>query len=173
MWKYIFGAAVGLAVLIMWSSWRTSKRVFTDAHIAEFVKTLFELKESALKKLDSPDDKEVDGKVTSARLAVSYSINKDNGQFRHHLAISTSGRPTPHAIGDLFVYLAIWSLGLPVDLFRLESSQTSVHHGKVTISKDDQDRFIQVREKIPSPAEIKEALIRYHDHQPQCHLIRV
>ena len=172
MWKYILGVAVFIIGLYLWRSWKSSERIFADEHFEEFAEILFDLRELALGKMKA-EDGEVPGKVTSAGLAVSYSVEEENSRFKHHVAISTPGRPTPHAIGDRFIHCAIWILGLPLDRFRLESSQTRVHHGKVEISSEEQDRFVESPRRVPSKDEIKENLIRFHENPPQCHLIKV
>jgi hypothetical protein len=119
-------------------------------------------------------DNESDGAiVTSAGLALSYSIDEEEDGYSHHVAVSTTRRPTLHAIGDRFTFYSIWVLGLPTDRFRLEASQTSVHHGKVTISRDEQRDLLRWSLKIPTPDEIKENGQEFFNNRPTCHPIKV
>lgn len=171
MGKYIFGGVVVFVVFTMWSSWRFSKRIFTDEHYVEVGETLLKLRKVALDNMGGGDDGSPDGAVTSAGLALSYSINQEGDEFYHHVAVSTPNRRTLHAIGDRFVHYSMWILGLPTDRFRLEASQTSVHHGKVNPSQDEQRELLSRARKVPSPAEIQEIMREYINNPPQCHKI--
>ena len=114
MGKYVLAAVIIILAFMMWRKSKYLKHVFSDAHYFEVAEVLHELKGPAVKRLVGTDDGSVDGKVTSAGLALSYSISEEGGQFEHHVAVSMTNRPTLHAIADRYIYYSIWVLGLPL-----------------------------------------------------------
>ena len=173
MGKYVLVAIVLFLAFMMWRKMRYYKRVFSDEHYFEVAEVLHELKELALKKVGSTYAGPVEGKVTSAGLIISYSIQMEDGQFEHHVALSTKGRRTLHGIAHRFIYYSIWVLGLPIEQLQMAASQTSVHHGKVTISAMEQEEFPGSPKKIPSVDELKANQLKFIENEPECHPIRV
>ncbi len=101
----IIGAAVLLILIVLWiiSKGGVYKRIFAPEHFVELAQSLSDATAAACDKISAPtanppaDDARVF--VTSAGVAVMYTVDQEGGNYEHHFSISMAGRYTPHAVG--------------------------------------------------------------------------
>lgn len=174
MMTWIFIALLA-ASFVAWGATRY-RRIFADRHFAEVARNVAQVKAAALEHGDGeyrpPDDPRA--RVTTAGLAMVYSISQRDDRFIHHYSVSIAGRPTPHGVGEPFTLFVAQLLGVPFDLLALSSSETStVHHAEFQLSQSEQLAFAS--QPIPEVTKtgIKAFLTEFHAARKDLHWMRV
>ncbi len=71
-----------------------------------------------------------------------YLVGHQGDWFHHDLSVNSSIRGyTTHAVGDMFIYLLVWLLGVEMDRLRLWVSSRAVHHAAFTLSAREHEQF--------------------------------
>lgn len=119
---------------------RIYRPLFAPEHFEEVAQLLVTLRESALEELDagpSSLDSNPPAAVTSAGLALSYTIERHGDHFIHHLAISLPGHTTPHAVGDRFALFVANRLGVSTDRVSLGAARSTVRHMEFDVDENE------------------------------------
>ena len=148
MWGWVC-AGLAVAALVGWILLRGGlyRRLFADEHFLEVARGVARLKAAALEKviasegdeLRSPDDPRA--LVTSAGLALLYTVRQGGGRFVHHYSVSVAGGYTAHAVGETFVLFVAKLLGVPFDALALGVGRSTVHHAEFQLGGDGQAEF--------------------------------
>jgi len=148
---------------------RIYRPLFTHEHYNEVAGLLVALRESALDelKLGATSDSAPPALVSSAGLALSYSIARNGELFVHHFAISLPAHRTPHAVGDRFAHFLANRLGLPTDQVRLGASQSTVHHMEFDADRKKHYGIATLPIGPPSESELEE--LRLNKRRIPCH----
>jgi hypothetical protein len=119
-------------------------RIFSLNHYREICVKMSNIKEAAIKAIPTDTDdspiKRDDPRtlITSAGLAIFYTISKTETTYEHHFSISMPGQDIPHAIGEHFsIYVAdlmAWEIHDAVFFF----SDTPVFHARLELPSDKQ-----------------------------------
>ncbi|HUQ06648.1 MAG TPA: hypothetical protein VM261_29295 [Kofleriaceae bacterium] len=139
MFVWIVGAAgLGAAFLARAFVRRTRiyKALFGAAHVVEVADALARMKRAALVQVDGePPTSLDDGRlfVSSAGLAVAYTVRKHDGHFIHHVSVALAGTFTGFAVGGAYVLLAVDLFAWPLDAAVFEIPSSSVHHAEVVL----------------------------------------
>ncbi len=143
--------------------------LFTPEHYGEVARLLVGLRESALRELmaGATPDSHPPAVVSSAGLALSYSIAREGELFVHHFAISLPAHITPHAVGDRFALFLANRLGVPTDQVRLGASQSTVHHMEFGVDEKENNDIATRPIGPPSENELEE--LRFNKHRVPCH----
>ena len=168
---------VGLlaASFIIWGATRY-RPIFADKHFTEMARTVAQVKAAALEHGDDPyrpaDDPRA--QVTTAGLALVYTINQRDDRFIHHYSVSIPGRVTPHAVGEQFILFVARLLGVPFDILALSRFESStVHHAEFRLSQAEQLAF--ARQPVPevTKVEIAAFLTEFHEARKNLRWTRV
>ncbi len=148
---------------------RIYRPLFTPEHYDEVAGLLVALRESALDelKVGATPDSDPPALVSSAGLALSYSIAPKGELFVHHLAISLPAHITPHAVGDRFALFLANRLGVPTDQVRLGASQSTVHHMEFDVDGKKNNQLATRPIGPPSESELEE--LRLNKRRIPCH----
>ncbi len=143
---WVFGGGVAAIGLWLLARARTYERLFSNEHFSEIARAAVILKAAALERVDESDEASpfspADPRafVTRANLLVFYTVWRRDEQVVHHVSVSVLGDITARAVGTTFVAWFAMLVGLPVDQVVLEVAPTTVHHGKVTLTRSEHDR---------------------------------
>jgi hypothetical protein len=142
------------------------KRLFADEHIVELAERLTKAKAACLALLEKPyaGDKKFRNEaardegnlfVTSARLSVYYTIDREDRDYRHHISIAYSGGVLALSGGQHFA--GILNELLHLDLLSRASmwqSKRTVFHITFALNAGEQDRFANDPVHIPALDEL-------------------
>jgi hypothetical protein len=140
-WEWIC-AGVAVAALIGWIVFRGAayRRLFADDHLLEVARGVTRIKAAALDKVIATDEDEVRSPadprvvVTSAGLALLYTVRRVEDRFVHHYSVSVAGGYTAHAVGETFVLFVARRLGVPSESLSLGVGRSTVHHAEFRLS---------------------------------------
>jgi len=104
MWVWIC-VALAIAALVGRIVFRgaTYRRIFADGHFTDAAQGVARLKAAALERVIASDEDEVRSPadpralVTSAGLALVYTVRRMEDRFVHHYSVSVAGGYTAHA----------------------------------------------------------------------------
>ncbi|MFL9872640.1 hypothetical protein [Paraburkholderia megapolitana] len=167
--------ALLVVAFVVWSV-RHNRAIFTDPHFAEFARNVAQVKAGALERgndaVRPPDDPRA--RVTTAGLALMYSITQEDDRFFHHYSVSTPGKVTPHAIGERFILFVARLLGIPFDTLTLSSFESStVHHAQFELSQSEQLRFAQRPVPEVTKVEVTAFLNEFDEVRKELHWTRI
>jgi hypothetical protein len=157
MLGWIVGGVVVVAVVgVIAKRSALYRRLFSDEHFAEVARAAASLKAGALERvlvsdLDgprSPADPRVF--VSSAGLAIVYTVRQLDGGFVHHCSVSLAGSPTAHALGATFLLFVTRFIGLDWDGMGFEVGRSTVHHGEIMLTPPQHDTFAKQAVAEPS-----------------------
>lgn len=152
----IIGAAIVLVMIVFWivSKGGIYRRIFAAEHFVEFANSLAAATAAGCDKINeppgNPPTKDPRVFVTSAGLAVMYTVGRENGNYEHHFSISIAGRYTPHAVGGTFTVYVARLLGVDLADLHVGISQGNVYHSAFTLTQDQQATFSDRIITIPS-----------------------
>ena len=142
-------AGIAVAALVGWIVFRGAayRRLFADGHFLEVAKGVSRIKAAALDKVivsgvnevRLPDDSRA--LVTSAGLALLYTIRRVEDRFVHHYSVSAAGGYTAHAVGETFVLFVAKLLGVPFESLALGVGRSTVYHAEFQFSTVEQSEF--------------------------------
>jgi hypothetical protein len=144
-------AVVGAAVLFFRG--RMYRRLFSNEHFIEIGHCVAGLKAAALERAT---DAMADGKwdpsdprmlVTSAGLAIAYTVHANDPEFIHHCSVGVSGDFTAHGAGATFVAFVMNLVGLPMDKARFQVGESTVHHAEATLGAEEHEKV--ARASVP------------------------
>jgi hypothetical protein len=152
-----------LAVIVWWIVSRilAYRRLFADESFLEVAREVDRLKVAALNKITALDEDESSSPtdpralVTSAGLALFYTVRRIDDRFVHHYSVSVAGRYTAHTVGEGFALFVAKLLGVPFEALTLEIGPSAVHHAEFHLSSAEQSRFALRAVARLSLAEIK------------------
>lgn len=130
--------------------------IFSDKHYAEVAQGLVGVKAAALARVNedesppTPDDPRV--LRTSADLVVLYTITPQKSEFAHQYSVSTAGRVTLGAVGEIFSVYIAYLLGVDVSRIECRVSENRVFHTYFTLTPDEQEEFAARPVTVPSDA---------------------
>jgi hypothetical protein len=161
MWGWLC-AGSAIVALIGWILSRGGlyRRLFADAHFVEVARGVDRLKDAALERVIVSDEDEVASPadrrtlVTSAGLALLYTVRAVEGRFVHHYSVSVAGRYTAHAVGETFTLFVAKLLGLPFEALALGVGRSTVHHAEFRLSAGEQAEFAARPVPVVSAAEV-------------------
>ncbi|MFX0152299.1 MAG: hypothetical protein ACFFAJ_16040 [Candidatus Hodarchaeota archaeon] len=142
-----FLAILGIVVLVvavyMASRLKRYSKIFNTNHYYEIYRKIGEIKEAAIKNIESEESDALWNKAdpralfTEAGLAIFYTISKTDNKYEHHVSISQYGRYTPHAVGEHFIlYVAdimSWKIQKAIFFF----TELPVYHGVIELSAEE------------------------------------
>jgi hypothetical protein len=85
--------------------------------------------------------------VTSAGLAIAYTVHKNDLEFIHHCSVGVSGDITAHGAGATFVAFVINLVRLPIHKARFQVAESTVHHAEATLSAAEHEEV--ARASVP------------------------
>ena len=155
-------AGVAVAALVGWVVFRGAvyRRLFGDGHFLEVARGVGRVKAAALDKVIASDEDEVRSPadpralVTSAGLALLYTVRRVEDRFVHHYSVSVAGGYTAHAVGETFVLFVAKLLGVPFESLALGVGRSTVHHAEFQLSAGEQSEFTGRPVPEVSPAEV-------------------
>jgi hypothetical protein len=155
-------AGLLVALVVAWVVYRAAvyRRLFADEHFLEVARGLGRVKTSALDKLLGAEEDEVTSRtdprvlLTSAGLALLYTVRQAEGGFVHHYSVSVAGGYTAHAVGETFVLFVAKLLGVPFGSLALGVGRSTVHHAEFRLSAAEQSEFAARPVPEVSPAEV-------------------
>lgn len=155
-------ASVTVAALVAWVVFRGGvyRRLFADGHFMEVARAAGRVKTAALGRVITSDDDEprspADPRaaVTSAGLALLYTVRRVEDRFVHHYSVSVAGGYTAHAVGETFVLFVARVLGVPVASLALGVGRSTVHHAEFQFTGAEQSEFAGRPVAEVSPAEV-------------------
>ncbi|MGH8778597.1 hypothetical protein [Paraburkholderia sp.] len=157
-WIFIALLAAGF---IVWGATRY-RPVFADRHFVEVARNVAQIKAAALEQHGDDGYRPADdprAQVTTAGLALVYTIVQRDDRFIHHYSVSIPGGVTPHAVGERFILFVARLLGVPFDTLALSSSESStVHHAQFQLSQSGQEVF--ATRPVPEVTKIEIAAFR-------------
>ena len=177
LWSVVFlvGLVLGVvAVRFVLSRRRIYKPLFEHRHYEEVAAELARLRGAALSAVTLESDESAappPGVLTTAGLALSYSISEDEDRFIHHIAISLPGHVTPHAVGDRFAFYVANRLGIPFDQVGLGASPSTVHHMEFQLDRSEHEERTSQAILTPSERELDAVLQSYQESVVICHPI--
>jgi len=143
--------AVAIVFFVAWIASRSSvyTRLFADEHFLEVSRGVRQIKGAALDNLiasdrtepNSPDDPRA--VVTTAGLALLYTVRRVEGCFVHHYSVSVAEGYTAHAVGEMFVLFVAKLMGVPFASLALGVGRSTVHHAEFVLSSDEQIQLEQ------------------------------
>lgn len=150
MWGWIL-ALLLVAALIAWIAARGAayRRIFSDAHLAEVARGVGPLKSAALGRLIASDEDQIASStdprllLTSAGLALAYTVQPDQDGYVHHYSVSLGGEYTARAVGEAFVLFVAELLGVPFDTLALGVGQSTVHHAEFRLSAGEHEKYAE------------------------------
>lgn len=156
-------------------STRRYKAVFARAHYDEVARALEGLRREALNEMEElPEgDSHPPSVVTSGEMALSYSIDREDDHYIHHLAISLPGHVTPHAVGDRFAIFLADRLGIQLDRVWLGASRSTVHHMEFRLEEAEQAEIVSRPIRVPSDAEIERVAEEFKRGSVVCHPMKM
>jgi hypothetical protein len=151
-----------LVALVAWIALRGAKyrRIFADRHFVEVAQGVARIRSAALSRVIVSDDDVVRSPndpralVTSAGLALLYTIRRAENQFVHHYSVSLAGGYTAHAVGETFVLFVAKLFGVPFETLALGVGRSTVHHAEFELPQTEQAAFAGRQVLKVSPAEI-------------------
>lgn len=163
MWALIIGASLaGLVALALVAKARRLRRLFGDDHHLEIARRAPALKAAALDRAADPDSL---GRValddprlvlTTAGLAILYTVASEDGRFVHACSVSYQGGVTAHAIGWHFLGYLVLLLGLPLERLELSVSASTAHHAEVSLGPDDHAAVARAPVREVSPGQLSD-----------------
>ncbi|MFO0576604.1 MAG: hypothetical protein U1A78_21570 [Polyangia bacterium] len=154
--------------------------IFAKEHFIEFAQALAELKKKHLegftdsapaKRLDrttiSPGDAPPNF-VTSAGLALLYSVRPEGPRTAHHLSLSYRGQPIAYAAATTFLAFAARLLGLPPERLAVSRSPRGIYHAHLLMTEPEYADFREREIEIPYPDQIREIQQRCNEDRARC-----
>ena len=147
MWEWIcLGLVVAGPVIWLVVRLRFATGLLAEEHLLEVARGVPRLKAAALERVivteedivRLPEDPRM--LVTSAGLAVMYTVNKE-GQFVHHYSMSVPGTSMAHAVGERLVLLVARLLGIPFERLALSVS-SRLYHAEFRLSEAEEAEFV-------------------------------
>jgi hypothetical protein len=159
-----FGLGLVVAVLtaMLVSRGRAYRRLFADEHFLEIARAAHGLKAAAIAEpIDvhgAPPNVPGDARflLTTAGLAVVYTVVKEEQAFIHHLSVSNSNGITANAVGATFVAYVARLVGLPLSKMTFEVGVSTVHHGEVRLDAAEHEALGALPIPEVSPANVAE-----------------
>jgi hypothetical protein len=156
MWGWIC-AGTAVVTVVGWIVLRgaTYRRIFANAHFTEVAQGVARIKVAAMERVIASDEDEVRSAadpralITSAGLAMVYTVRRIEDRFVHHYhySVSVAGGYTAHAVGETFVLFAAKLLSVPFEFLALGVGQSTVHHAEFQLSPSEQAEF--ARRPVP------------------------
>jgi hypothetical protein len=143
---WICGSAAVLAVvLVIWRLDRRYNAIFANEHFIEFARGVAGVKAAAYAEMLDlsevrplpPGDHRVF--LSSAGIALVYTISPRNARFDHHFSVSFAGWYTPKAVGESFVLLTAKALGVPYHRLDLGVGGSTAHHADLQLSEEEHE----------------------------------
>jgi hypothetical protein len=146
------GLAVAGAAVVFFRG-RMYRRLFSKEHFIEIGHSVASLKAAALERATDgipdgmwdPSDPRM--LVTSAGLAIAYTVHKNDFEFIHHCSVGVSGDFTAHGAGATFVAFVISLVGLPIHKAVFQVGESTVHHAEATLSAEEHENV--ARASVP------------------------
>ncbi|HEV3191899.1 MAG TPA: hypothetical protein VGY54_15415 [Polyangiaceae bacterium] len=162
MLGWVLGGLTVVGAAAVFFRGRMYRRLFSDEHFIEIGRSGAGLKAAAL---ESATDGVADGMrgpsdprmlVTSAGLAIAYTVHKNDLEFIHHCSVGVSGDITAHGVGATFVAFAITLVGLPIHKARFQVGESTVHHAEATLSAEEHEKMARAAVPEVSGANVVE-----------------
>jgi hypothetical protein len=150
MLGWVLGAvAVLLVAIFVWGVWsrtRMYRRLFSDRHFLELAGAAVALQQAGLDRPITDSDQiksQSDPRclLTSAGLAVVYTVSTNDSEITHHCSVSLAAGPTARAVGEIFLLLMTKLLGLPIDKLRVHIGSSTVHHALAILTLSEHARL--------------------------------
>src|SRR5262249_45910610 len=137
--------------LVVVSRAKTYRRLFGDDHFLEIAKAAARLKAAGVEQLtqtdsdlpSSSDDPRI--LLTSAGLAIVYTVRQEEAAFRHHCSVGVQRGITANAVGGTFLMYVARLLGLPIERMQFEIGKSTVHHGEVVLDAAQHEALVSAR----------------------------
>lgn len=137
VWLVLLGVVI---VAFVAMRLRRYARFFSDEHWLEVARGLGPVKQAALERVirdgeGEPRVQENDPRafVSSAGLAIVYTVSEGAGGYVHHWSVGAVSGPTAHALGGAFVLFVAKLLGFSPSDLRCEVAPSTVHHAEVVL----------------------------------------
>jgi len=161
MWGWVC-AGLAVAAFVGWIVFRIRayRRFFADEHFLEIAREVARLKIAALDRVVALDEHEAPSPtdpralVTSAGLALFYTIRRIDDRFVHHYSVSVARGHTAHLVGEMFTLFVARLLGVPFEALTLEVGRSAVHHAEFHLPATEQSKFAERAAPKVSPIEI-------------------
>lgn len=106
--------------------------------------------------------------VTSAGLALVYSLRPDGPRTAHHLSLSYRGQPIAHAAATTFLAFAARLLGLPPERFVVSRSPRGVYHAHLLMTEPEYADFRDRQIEVPYLDQIREVQRDCNEVRARC-----
>jgi hypothetical protein len=150
--------------------------IFAKEHFIEFAQALADLKKSHLEGFtnSAPDnlpeslpESLINGSpisldaapphfVTSAGLALLYSVRPDGPRTAHHLSLSYRGQPIAYAAATTFLAFTARLLGVPPERFEVSRSPRGIYHAHLLMTEPEYADFREREIEVPYPDQVRE-----------------
>lgn len=145
-WFFV-GIGVFVLLIVLWvaSKGRLYGRIFSTEHYAELADAMPAVKAAACDMINQdpvlPPTEDQRVVITSAGIAILYTISHKDDEFTHHFSISIAGRLTPYAVGGSFTLYIARLLGLDESKLEVGVSEGNVFHTEWRCSEAEQNEF--------------------------------
>jgi hypothetical protein len=153
MLGWVLGGLMAIAAAVLFFRGRTYRRLFSDEHFIEIGHSVVSLKAAALERAtdaiadgmwDRSDPRML---VTSAGLAIAYTVHENDLEFIHHCSVGVSGDFTAHGVGATFVAFVMNLVALPMHKTRFQVGESTVHHAEATLGAEEHEKV--ARASVP------------------------
>ena len=163
--------------------------IFAKEHFIEFAQALAELKKKHLEgftdsrpfeRPERPERPERTNRteisptdapphfVTSAGLALLYSVRPEGPRTAHHLSLSYRGQPIAYAAATTFLAFAARLLGIPPERLAVSRSPRGVYHAHLLMTEPEYADFREREIEIPYPDQIREIQKHCNEVRARC-----
>lgn len=154
--------------------------IFAKEHFIEFAQALADLKKKHLEGFtDSPPVERLNRTeispgdapphfVTSAGLALLYSVRAEGPRTAHHLSLSYRGQPIAYAAATTFLAFAARLLGIPPERLAVSRSPRGIYHAHLLMTEPEYADFREREIEIPYPDQIREIQQSCNEVRARC-----